>query len=212
MRWLCLGVGMMLATGCGDEFDPLGLDDGATTGEPPPTFDYDACANPLLRDPTCVGSSCGLTPEAQDYLALMLEVVDEAGHASELTPIEAEYSPWVDELRIDYQVQVGWFRYATTVRFDVPDTEALLRQEMASHVSGWRMPGRVASPAAIEAAVERCHALLDYDPCLDNRPDFFVHERYDWTQPGCVYKTTSVVVDAQDGSTLECLVEQALPC
>jgi hypothetical protein len=159
-----------------------------------------------------LGSECGRTPEAEGYLAIMLEVVLEAGHAAAFTPTEAEYFPLVDDLRIDYQLQVSWYRAATSVHFDVPDTEELLREEMAAHVAGWRVPIAVAAPDEIEAAVEGCHSLLDYDPCLDNHPDFYVYEHYDWADPACVYKSTSVVVDAADASTLECVVEEPQPC
>ena len=214
MHWRRVGIVLALTTpttACGDDFDPFGLDEDSTTGTPEPTFDYSACAPPL-RDPQCTGSDCGLTPEAQDYLALMLDVVSDAGHADVFAPTRAEYDPLVDELRIDYQLQVSWFRLATAVHFDVPDTEELLRQEIASHVDGWRVPSSVASPEAISAAVSSCSALLEYDPCMDDHADFYVHDRYDWEQPGCVYKSTYVVVDAADASTLECAVEEPQPC
>jgi hypothetical protein len=205
-----LAISALLA-GCSDDFDPLGLGDDSTTGEPEPTFDYGACPEPM-RDPGCTGSDCGLTPEAQEYLAVMLEEVAQAGHADVFQPTRAEYLALVDELRIDYQLQVSWFRLASTVHFDVPDTEELLRQEMAAHITGWRVPASVAPPEALSLAVEDCHALLEYDPCTDNHADFYVHDRYDWSQPECVYKSTVVVLDAEDASTLECIVEEPQPC
>lgn len=211
MRRLCTLAALLLLTACSDDFDPLGLGDDSTTGEPEPSFDYSACARPM-QDPRCTGSDCGLTPDARDQLAMMLDEVAEAGHADLFFPTAAESFPLVDELRIDYQLQLGWFRFATTVHFDVPDTEELLRQEMAAHIAGWRVPGMVASPAELAAAVESCHELLEYDPCTDNQADFFVHDRYDWAQPQCVYKSTSVVIDAADASTLECFVEAPQPC
>jgi hypothetical protein len=216
MRWLGLGAVIVAAcvtaaTGCGDHSEPPGLGDDTTAGGPPPAFDYHACAAPLMRDPTCEGRGCGLTDAAQEQLALMLEVVAEAGYATAFSPVEAESSPWIDALRIDYQLQVGWFRYATSVRFDVPVSEALLRQEMAGHVAGWRVPEAVASRAAIEAAVVGCHARLDYDPCTDNQPDFHVYARLDGAQPECGYET-AVVIDAHDASTLACLVDEPRPC
>ncbi len=205
-------VGAVLLTACGDDFDPLGLGDGSTTtGEPEPSFDYAACPG-RMRDPSCTGSACGLTPEAQEHLAIFLDEVAQAGYADVFSPTEAEYLPLVDALRIDYQLQVGWFRVARTVHLDVPDTEALLRQEMAAHLAGWRVPSSVARPEELSAAVEACHALLEYDPCTDNQADFFVRDHYDWSQPDCVYKTTAVVLDAADASTLECLVEEPQPC
>lgn len=213
MRWFralaCIGA-VLLPAGCGDHFEPLGLGD-STSGEPEPTFDYAACP-PAMRDPSCTGSACGIGPEAQDRLAIFIDEVEQAGHAEAFVPTKAEYFPHLGELRIDYQLQVGWFRFASSVRFDVPDTEALLRQEIAAHVAGWRVPSAVARPEELAAAVEGCHALLEYDPCTDNQPDFLVHERYDWAQPECVYKSTVVVVDAADASTLECMVETPQPC
>jgi len=215
MAWLRIGIGIgltaALSSGCSDDFDPFGLDDDGTTGEPEPTFDYDDCPAPM-QDPRCIGSDCGRTPEAQDYLAIMLDVVSSAGYAEEFAPTKAEYFPLVDELRIDYQLQVSWFRAATTVHFDVPDTEELLRQEMASHVNGWRIPYAVASPEELAAVVESCSPLLEYDPCTDDQPDFYVYENYDWAEPECVYKSTYVVIDAADASTLECAVEEPQPC
>lgn len=202
---------MTLLTACSDDSDPFGLDGGTSDPPPEPTFDYSVCAPPL-HDATCVAEQCGLTPEAQDYLAIMLDEVVEAGRADVFTPTKADYDPFVDQLRVDYQLQVSWFRFATTVYFDVPDTEELLRQELAAHIASWRVPSSVAPPEELAAEVEQCHALLEYDPCSDNQPDFFVHDSYDWVQPECVYKTTAVVVDAVAGSTLECLVEEPLPC
>jgi hypothetical protein len=208
MRWLrrlagtCTIASAPALAGCGDD---------STTGEPEPAFDYAACARPM-RDPSCSGSDCGLTPEARDYLAIMLDEVARAGHADVFTPTEAEYLPLVDDLRIHYQLQVSWFRLATTVRFDLPDTEELLRQEMAAHIAGWRVPTAVADPDELASAVESCHALLEYDPCTDNHADFYVHDRHDGAQPDCVSEPTLVVVDAADASTLECVVEAPLPC
>ncbi len=199
------------ATACSDDFDPLGLDDTSTTGDPEPPFDYSACSPPM-QDPWCVGSECGRTPEAQDYLAIMLEVVAEAGRSDVFAPTDAEYAPFTDELRIDYQLQVSWFRIATTVHFDVPDTEELLRQEMASHVDGWRIPLSVAARQTLTNVVAACNELLEYDPCTDNQPDFYVHDGYDWAEPDCLYKSTYVVVDAADASTLECAVEEPQAC
>jgi hypothetical protein len=206
-----IGLAAVLATACGDDFDPFGLDDDSTTGEPEPTFDYAVCPPPM-QDPQCSGSLCGLTPEAQDYLTIMLDMVAQAGHADVFAPTKAEYLALVDELRIDYQLQVSWFRIATTVHFDVPDTEELLRQEMAAHIAGWRVPSSVASPEAIAGAVDACNSLLEYDPCTDNQLEFYVHEHYDWAQPDCVYKSSYVVIDAADASTLECAVEEPQPC
>jgi hypothetical protein len=215
MHWLRVGIVMgltaVLATACGDDFDPFGLDDDTTTGEPEPTFDYAACPPPM-RDPPCIGSECGRTPEAQDYLAIMLDVVAEAGRSDVFAPTKAEYFPLVDELHIDYQLQVSWFRFATTVHFDVPDTEELLRQEMAMHIDGWRVPLSVAAPDELSNQVEACNELLEYDPCTDNQPDFYVYDHYDWAQPDCVYKSSYVVIDAADASTLECAVEEPQPC
>lgn len=217
MAWLhrVVGAGALASAwplaGCSDDFDPLGLGDDSTTGEPEPTFDYGACPEPM-QDPSCTGSDCGLTPEAQEYLAIMLDEVAQAGHAGVFTPTRAEYLALVDELRIHYQLQVSWFRLATSVHLDVPDSEALLRQEMAAHIAGWRVPASVATPEALSLAVEGCHALLEYDPCTDNQADFYVHDRYDWSEPQCVYKSSVVVLDAADASTLECLVEEPQPC
>lgn len=218
MRWpssircIAVAIAALTCTGCSDdEFDPFGLDSTTTPPEPEPTFDYSVCAPPM-RDASCSPSDCGLTPEAQAHLDIMLDEVLQAGHADVFTPTEAEYDPFVDELRIDYQLQVSWFRIATTVHFDVPDTEELMRQEMAAHIAGWRVPSTVARPEEIAAAVEQCHALLEYDPCTDDHPDFFVHDSYDWSNPDCIYKSTSVVVDAADASTLECVVEAPQPC
>ena len=201
-----------LSSACSDDqFDPFGLDSTTAEPEPEPTFDYSVCAPPM-RDASCSPTDCGLTPAAQGYLDIMLDEVLQAGHAGVFTPTEADYDPYIDELRIDYQLQVSWFRLATTVHFDVPDTEELLRQEMAAHIAGWRVPSMVARPEELSAAVEQCHALLEYDPCTDDHPDFFVHDSYDWAQPDCVYKSTSVVLDAADASTLECVVEAPQAC
>ncbi len=218
MRWLgtwaCSWV--LLAAGCSDDGPLFGDDDdtGATTGSstPPPSFDYSTCSSPALHAPSCSGSACGRTPEAEGYLAIILDEVAMAGYAGNFTPTRAEHFPLVDELDIDYQLHVGWFRAATTVHLDVPGTEELLRDEMAAHVASWQIPAGVASPDAIAAAVEGCHALLDYDPCEDNQPDFLVYDRYDWAEPACVYKSSYVVVDAHDASTLECAVEEPQPC
>lgn len=217
MRWLSVltsaatAIAALACTACSDDFDPFGLDSTTAEPEPEPTFDYSVCAPPM-RDASCSPTDCGLTPEAQGYLDVMLDEVLQAGHIEVFTPTKAEYDPYIDELRIDYQLQVSWFRYATTVHFDVPDTEELMRQEMAAHIAGWRVPSTVARPEELSAAVEQCHALLEYDPCTDDHPDFFVHDSYDWSNPDCVYKSTSVVIDAQDASTLECVVEAPQPC
>jgi hypothetical protein len=202
---------VVLLAGCGD--DAASADDrggSSTTGEPAPLFDYAECP-PAMQDATCEGSGCGRTQEAQDYLAIMLEVVAEAGHATAFTPTLAEYTPLVDELAIDYQLQVGWFRAATTVHFDVPDAEEFLREEMAAHISGWQIPDAMATPAALTAAVEACQNALAYDPCVDNTIEFLVHDRYGAPQAECMNGSSSVVIDARDASTLACEVEPP-PC
>lgn len=215
MRWLGLWMGAVLLTACSDDvFDPLGLDDDdddTTSGEPEPMVDYGACDR-TLQDPACIDAACGRTPQAQDHLAVMLEVVAEAGHASVFAPTRADFYPLTNELQVDYQLQVGWFRVATALHLDVPDSDELLRQELAAHVSGWDIPASVASPEQISAAVENCHAVLGYDHCQDNQPGFVVHDRYDWSQPGCVYKSSHVTIDAANASTIQCVVEQEQPC
>lgn len=203
-------LGMLLLAGCSDDASSSdGLDTGGTTGEPAPLFDYAGCPA-AMQDTTCLGSACGRTQAAQDYLVIMLEVVADAGHAQYFTPTLAEYAPLVDQLTIDYQLQVGWFRAASTVRFDVPASEELLREEMAAHISGWQIPDSVVTPDALAAAVEACHSQLAYDPCEDNQRDFLVYDRYDGPPPAC--ESWSVVIDARDASTLLCEVQEPRPC
>lgn len=218
-RWLGLEmvatVSVMLALGCGDDSShPYSDDHGDDTqGQPPPPMvDYSGCDR-TMQDADCVGMECGLTPQAQDYLQVMIEVVDDAGYGDELTPTKAEYFPLTNELSIDYQLQVGWFRVASSIALAVLDSDEILRQELAAHVSGWDLPSQVASPAQISAAVEGCSGLLSYEHCTDNQLDFVAHDRYDWEQPdGCVYKTTYAVVSAATASVLECVVEQEQAC
>ena len=215
MRWLGILVGMGMgaipSAGCGDDPGPFGLAGTTSDDPPPPMVDYDGCEEPM-QDPTCEGVACGLTPEAQHHLQIMLDVVEDAGYGSEFSPTKAEYSPFTNVLSIDYQLQVSWFRLASSIELGVPQTDELLRQELAAHVHGWNVPTEVVAPEALSAAVEGCHALLAYDPCTDDHVDFVARSRYDWEQPGCVYKTTYAVVDARDARLLECVVEQELPC
>jgi hypothetical protein len=204
----------VLLTACSDDvFDPLGLDGGNSTsvGEPEPMVDYGECDR-TMQDPDCVGTECGRTPQAQEYLGVMLEVVAEAGHASAFAPTRAEFHPLTNELHVDYQLHVGWFRAASVLDLQVPDSDEILREELEAHVGRWAIAPFVVSPDQISAAIEACHSILAYDPCEDNQPAFVAHDAYDWSQPGCVYKSSYAVIDAVDASTLECVVEQEHPC
>ncbi|MCX4241235.1 hypothetical protein [Paraliomyxa miuraensis] len=198
---------------CGCSDDDGFFDDGSDTteGYVEPMVDYSGCER-AMRDSPCGMALCGTSAEAQDYLQLMLDVVRDAGHSSRFSPTVAEYYALTNELRIDYQLQVGWFRVANTLSLSVPATDDLLRDELEAHVDTWVIPSSVVPPEDITDEVEACHALLTYDPCQDHQLDFTVHASYDWEQPDCVYKTTYALVDADNGSTLDCVVEQELPC
>lgn len=200
-----------LAAGCSDDGSG-GYYDGTTSDpDPEPEVDYSGCA-PVLQDPLCMGRACGRTPEAADYLGIVIEEVDNAGYGGRFVATRAEYTPLTNVLRVDYQLRRSWFRVAYVLEMEVPDSEALLRLELQSRISAWSVPTSVADPEEISDAIESCHLLLSYDHCVDNHAGFIVENRYDWSQPGCVYKSTYVTIDARDASTIECVVEEEYPC
>lgn len=200
-----------LAGGCGDDIFGSSDTTDTDTGDPEPTFDYSVCDAPL-RDADCTGVDCGETQQARDYLQIMLEVVDEQHQSEHFVPTRAQYFNLTQELTIDYQLEVSWFRVATSITLMVPQSEDVLRQELAAHVQGWDLPSGVASPETISAEIEDCHEVLTYDPCRDNHVGFVARSSYDWEQPDCVYKSTYAVVSAATGQTLECVVEEEQPC
>lgn len=184
-------------------------DGSSSTGEPESdipgpsdTVDYAVCDNGL-DDLECEGLACA-DDDTHGAASLLLEVAEDRGLAHVFSLSGARTLPDTDQLFLNFQVQVDWFRTRDTISLRLPLTDDELRAEFEAHLDQLEFPTAVAPFESVQASVQACFGLV-FDPCSDNWPDFRVHVQRDGADE--CDEVTATVIDVETGEVLSCGME-----
>lgn len=208
-RGVALGLGLIsavLAGGCTErsaEDDPGELE---AYGPPAPRFepfDYFACQQGAVV-PTCSGAQCA-QDDTEDLLALFEEAIEAYDVARWVDVSRTYFHLGQRQLRVEYQVHVGWARSGHVLSL----REEATRDEMIAAVDGvfeaLELPTFLADPDLVVEGLTDCIPQAQFDPCTAFESPAVARAMVVVTQGDTVDWLARI--DTETGATLTCGAE-----